>query len=109
MANDLVERLKKLAHQQADIGGDPSYHGKLMLTHEDTMYWAAAARIEELEKALKPFAQAFEIARLNYSKRYQDRELGLKNLDKMPDDWPMEKLLFNMGTFSAAARAYKGE
>ena len=105
MANDLVERLR--SHVQSRGGPakdeDGNYIGKAW-----PMMLEAAVRIVELEEALKPFAQAFEIARLNYSKRYQDRELGLKNLDKMPDDWPMERLLFNMGTFRAAARAYKG-
>lgn len=74
------------------------------------------ARITELERqlaeareALKPFAGAFEKARDSYSKRYQDRELGYRNLDKMPDDWPMERLTFNMGTFRRAARALSGK
>lgn len=62
--------------------------------------------LDAVRAALKPFVAAFENARLSYSKRYQDNDLGFKNFDKMPDNWPMEKLQFDMGTFRRAAEAY---
>lgn len=61
--DELIVRLEKLAHQQADVKGDSSYDGERMLTHEDTMYWAAraviltlTARNRELEEALRRIA-----------------------------------------------------
>ena len=55
MTNDLIERLRKLAEQQA-APPDQSYHEGRLLTKEDTIYWKAADEITELREALKPFA-----------------------------------------------------
>ena len=56
----------------------------------------------EAERALEPFASAFEQKRESYSRRYQDQQLGYTNFDKMPDSWPVEKLTFSMGRYRTA-------
>jgi hypothetical protein len=60
---------------------------------------------EAMRKALEPFCLAFERRRDAYSKRYKDRDLGYANFDKMPDDWAIEKVAFNMGDYSRACSA----
>lgn len=63
--------------------------------------------IEKLISALKPFVDRFAEARESYAKRYcADHEIGFKTFDKMPDECPMEKLKFDMGTYRRAAEAY---
>ncbi len=66
-------------------------------------------RQTHLWEALKPFVEAFEKRRDAYSKRYQDRELGFSNFDKMPDDWAMEAIPFDMGTYRRARAALASE
>jgi len=56
----------------------------------------------DLREALKPFVSSFEARRHAYSKRYSDRDLGYANFDKMPDEWAMEHISFNMGVFRRA-------
>ena len=68
---------------------------------------AKDAELAKLREALKPFVKAFERRRDAYSKRHQDRDLGYANFDKMPDEWAMEKIAFNMGAYRRAAAALK--
>lgn len=71
-------------------------------SREETETRDPSALLLEAEKALEPFAKAFEKARESYSKRYSDYALGAANFDKMPDRWAMDNLTFNMGHFRAA-------
>jgi hypothetical protein len=79
-------------------------------------YSALQARVAELEgenarlwEAMRPFCLAFETRRDAYANRYvSDRELGYANFDKMPDEWIMEHISFDMGTFRRARAALQG-
>lgn len=57
--------------------------------------------LERAGKVIAPFSDGFASARDDYSRRYANGKIGYENFDKMPDQWPMEKLLFNMGEFRA--------
>lgn len=50
----------------------------------------AAARIEALEAALKPFADTYTKAREDYAFGYPEGSVrGVKAYDNMPGEWPM--------------------
>jgi hypothetical protein len=98
--SDLVGRLEKEA-----VGWDNDLEGVLN---------EAAARITALEQevatlrgAMTPFVEAFKLARETYAERYKhsDKNIGYRNFDKMPDDWMIESLRFNMRSFRRAATA----
>ncbi|MCP2134542.1 hypothetical protein J2S28_001594 [Rhizobium sp. SLBN-94] len=94
----------EVARLQAEIDRKSSMPG-------DHRYWEGryrdeAVENEKLREALTPFVLAFESRRETYSKRYRsNRQLGYANFDKMPDDWAMEKVAFNMGTYRCARKA----
>ncbi|MFN3321310.1 MAG: hypothetical protein ACK43M_21420 [Allorhizobium sp.] len=76
-------------------------------------YWqaraeAAEALLKESREALEPFVSAFQKRRVTYAARHSDHvEIGFSNFDKMPDEWPMDTIVFTMGDFRRAARALK--
>lgn len=93
-----VTRLQAEIDRKSSMPGDHRYW--------EGRYRDEAAQKETLREALKPFVSAFERRRESYSKRYPtDRELGYANFDKMPDDWAMEKLSFNMLAYRRARTA----
>ena len=78
----------------------------IMIREEAARADALQAKLAQAVEALEPFVQAFDAAREKYVRRYgADSEVGMKNFDKMPDFWPMEKLAFNMGDFRRARSA----
>lgn len=93
-----VKRLQAEIDRKSSMPGDHRYW--------EGRYRDEAAANEQLREALTPFVSAFESRREIYSKRYRsNRELGYANFDKMPDDWAMEKVAFNMGTYRRARTA----
>ncbi|WP_244434343.1 hypothetical protein [Agrobacterium tumefaciens] len=93
-----VNRLQAEIDRKSSMPGDHRYW--------EGRYRDEAAENEKLREALTPFVLAFESRRETYSKRYRsNRQLGYANFDKMPDDWAMEKVAFNMGTSRCARKA----
>ena len=70
-AIDLVERLQKLAHQQAD-GTD--FHKGRQLTAEDTMYWVAADTITRLQAALERIEAGSKLGAEMFERRVKERK-----------------------------------
>lgn len=103
--SDEIDRLKRENERlQAEVDRKSSMPG-------DHRYWEGryrdeAAENDKLRESLTPFVSAFESHRDSYSKRYPSNpELGYSNFDKMPDDWAMEKIAFDMGTYRRARTA----
>ncbi len=99
----VVERLRAGAIE-IDNDGTPSQVGP----SSDELR-EAADRIETLERALRLFVDVFEKRRDFYAQRYADHDLGYANFDKMPDHWPMEKVILSMGDYRLALSAISGE
>lgn len=111
-----IERVVQSVNEWDDRTSPDDYPEHLLITSEelaDILRNFAESTLAILQRengnlrmALTPFVSAFESRRKFYSKRYpSDPELGYKNFDKMPDDWAMEKIAFNMGTYRRARTA----
>jgi hypothetical protein len=90
---------------EAKAAAEADYEARILAALSLSPGTGEKDRIAELEGALEPFVKAFEVRRDSYSKRHADRDLGYANFDKMPDDWMMEKIAFNMGVFRHARAA----
>lgn len=100
-----IERLRG----QVTFLGDKAGEKALECGRQRVRAESAESSLTQAREALKPFAAAFEKAREKYASRYSVRELGFHNFDKMPDQWAMDSLEFNMGDFRRARTALAGE
>lgn len=70
-SKELIERLRKLAEQQA-APPDQSYHDGRLLTKEDHVYWLAADALEAKDKEIKSLRQELSVFRARKEEARRD-------------------------------------